>query len=67
MKTMPVELCMVREETTVIGNVDDLIDYIENGQAQRDWYDRITIVTEECDCYLKEHRDVWSNIIIQRH
>jgi hypothetical protein len=63
---MPIELRMIDDETIVIGDVDAFIAYIENGQAQRDWHDRVAILSEECDAYLREHSYVFSHIIIRK-
>ena len=62
---MPPELAAISEDTTVVGDVDAFIAYVENGQALRDWHERIAVLTEECDTFLREHSHVWSHIIIQ--
>ena len=33
--------------------------------AARDWHERLALLTEECDAFLREHSHVWSHIIIQ--
>lgn len=65
MAAMPIELAIVPEDTTIVGDIDAFIDYVENGQALRDWHDRLAAQTEECDAFLREHSHVWSHIIIQ--
>lgn len=55
MSRMPVELRMEPEETTVIGDVDAFIAYIESGQDCLDWDDRVAVLTAECDSFLREH------------
>jgi len=65
MSALPVELAIIHEETTVVGDVDAFIDYLESGQALRDWDDRLAVQTEECDAFLYEHSHVWSHIIIR--
>jgi len=62
---LPPELALTSEETTVVGDIDAFIEYVESGQALRDWHERLAILTEECDTFLREHSHVWSHIIIQ--
>ena len=62
---LPPELALASEETTVVGDIDAFIEYVESGQALRDWHERLAILTEECDAFLREHSHVWSHIIIQ--
>ena len=62
---LPPELALASEETTVVGDIEAFIEYMENGQALRDWHARLAILTEECDAFLREHSHVWSHIIIQ--
>jgi hypothetical protein len=38
---LPPELAEIAEETTVIGDVDAFMEYIESGQALQDWNERI--------------------------
>ena len=38
---LPPELAELPEETTVIGDIDAFIDYLESGQALQDWNERI--------------------------
>ena len=38
---LPPELAEIPEETTVIGDVDAFMEYIESGQALQDWNERI--------------------------
>ena len=64
MAGLPSELAVYPEETTVVGDIDEFIDYMENGQALRDWRDRMKAQREECDAFLHEHSHVWSHIII---
>jgi hypothetical protein len=64
MAALPVVLAVVPEDTAVVGDIDAFMDYIENGQALRDWHERIAMQTEECDAFLREHSHVWSHIII---
>ena len=65
MAHLPAELAITSEETTVVGDVEAFIEYLESGQALRDWHERLAILTEECDTFLREHSHVWSHIIIQ--
>jgi hypothetical protein len=67
MAALPAELAVIPEETAVVGDIEAFIDYIENGQALRDWHDRLAMQMEECDAFLREHSHVWSHIIIQSH
>jgi len=62
---MPPELAIVSEDTAVVGDIDAFIEYVENGQALHDWHERLAVLTEECDAFLREHSHVWSHIIIQ--
>ena len=65
MAHLPVELAMAPEETTVVGDIEAFIEYLESGQALRDWQARFTAMAEECDAFLREHSHVWSHIVIQ--
>jgi hypothetical protein len=38
---LPPELAEAPEETTVIGDVDAFIEYLESGQAFQDWNERL--------------------------
>jgi hypothetical protein len=62
---LPPELALASEETTVVGDIDAFIAYVESGQALRDWHERLALLTAECDAFLREHSHVWSHIIIQ--
>jgi len=62
---LPPELALASEETTIVGDIDAFIEYVESGQALHDWHARLAILTEECDTFLREHSHVWSHIIIQ--
>jgi hypothetical protein len=46
---LPLELLEHPEETAVIGDVDAFIDYIESGQALRDWHERIAAAMRELE------------------
>lgn len=65
MASMPVELAIVPEDTTIVGDIDAFMEYVESGQALRDWHDRLAVQAEECDAFLREHSHIWSHIIIQ--
>ena len=65
MAHMPAELAVALEDTTVVGDVDAFIEYLENGQALHDWHERRATQSEECDAFLYEHRHLWSHIVIQ--
>jgi hypothetical protein len=65
MAYLPAELAIAPEDTAIIGDVDAFIAYLENGQAMRDWHERLAVLTEECDAFLREHSHVWSHIIIR--
>ena len=67
MACLPVELAMAPEETTVVGDIDAFIEYLESGQSLRDWHERLAVLTAECDAFLREHSHVWSHIVIQGH
>ena len=67
MAHMPAELAVALEETTVVGDVDAFIEYLENGQALHDWHARLAAQAEECDAFLREHNHVWSHIVIRGH
>ena len=62
---LPPELALASDETTVVGDIDAFIEYVESGQALRDWHERLAVLTAECDAFLREHSQVWSHIIIQ--
>ncbi|MBM3225975.1 MAG: hypothetical protein FJZ47_19565 [Candidatus Tectomicrobia bacterium] len=67
MAYLPAELAINPEDTAVIGDVDAFIAYLESGQAMRDWHERLAVLAEECDAFLREHSHVWSHIIIYGH
>ena len=67
MACLPAELAMAPEETTVVGDIDAFIEYLESGQSLRDWHERLAVLTAECDAFLREHSHVWSHIVIQSH
>jgi hypothetical protein len=46
---LPPELADTPEDTTVIGDLDAFIDYLESGQALRDWNERIAQRAKELD------------------
>lgn len=51
---LPNELRLELEETTVVGDMDGLEDYIEGGQAYLDWKTRMAIRIEEMDDYVRD-------------
>ncbi len=65
MSPLPTELIEVPDETVIIGDIDMFIEYVENGQALRDWHDRLAAISEEYETFLREHSHVWSHIVIQ--
>jgi len=65
MAYLPAELAIEPEDTTIVGDIDTFIAYVESGQALHDWYERLAALTEECDAFLHEHSHVWSHIIIR--
>lgn len=67
MAYLPAELAIEPEDTTVIGDVEAFMEYVESGQALRDWHDRIAALSAECDAFLREHSHVWNHIIIRGH
>jgi hypothetical protein len=67
MPQLPPELVNELDETTVVGDIDAFVAYIESGQALQDWYERLTMLAAEYDAFLKEHSNIWSHIIIQRN
>ena len=67
MAYLPTELIIEPEDTTVVGDVDAFIAYVENGQALRDWHARLAALSEECDAFLCEHSHVWSHIVMPGH
>jgi hypothetical protein len=38
---LPPELAELSEDTTIIGDLDAFIEYVESGQALQDWNERI--------------------------
>ena len=46
---LPPELLEHPDETTVIGDVDAFIDYIESGQALQDWNERLAARLKELE------------------
>jgi hypothetical protein len=38
---LPPELAELPEDTAVVGDLDAFMDYIESGQAQQDWNERL--------------------------
>jgi hypothetical protein len=65
MSHLPTELIEASDETEVIGDIDAFIEYVESGQALRDWHDRLGVIAEEYEVFLREHSHVWSHIVIQ--
>jgi hypothetical protein len=46
---LPPELLEEPEETTVVGDVEAFIAYVESGQALQDWEERLAIRLRELD------------------
>lgn len=46
---LPTKLFEEPEETAVVGDVDAFIQYVENGQAEQDWYMLIELYRQELD------------------
>lgn len=46
---LPPELWQEPEDTTVIGDLDLFIEYLESGQAEQDWHELIAIWLRELD------------------
>ncbi len=65
-RRLPADLNAVSEDTALVGDEDAFIAYLENGQAGRDWDERLLQLKEECDAFLEAHRHVWAHIVIQK-
>ena len=52
---LPPELALASGGDHIVGDIDAFIEYVESGQALRDWHERLAILTEECDAFLREH------------
>lgn len=52
------------EATTVIGDVDAFIEYVESGQARKEWNEKILAVEKGFDEYVKVHPRVWHHIVL---
>ena len=46
---LPPELAETLEETTVVGDLDAFIAYLESGQALQDWNERIAQTARELE------------------
>jgi hypothetical protein len=46
---LPPELIEEPDETTVIGDLDAFMNYIESGQAERDWHERLAMRLRELE------------------
>jgi hypothetical protein len=46
---LPPELLEEPEETAVIGDLDAFMQYIDSGQAEQDWHERIAIRLRELE------------------
>jgi hypothetical protein len=46
---LPPELIEEPADTTVVGNIDAFIAYVESGRALLDWHERITMRIREFD------------------
>lgn len=53
-----------QETTTVIGDVDAFIKYVESGQARKEWNEKILALQKEFNAYVKEHPHVWDHIVL---
>ena len=46
---LPSELLEEPEETAVVNDVEAFMDYIDSGQAERDWHERIALRIRELE------------------
>jgi hypothetical protein len=46
---LPPELIEHPDDTTVIGDIDAFIEYLESGQALRDWNERLAATLRELE------------------
>ena len=46
---LPPELLEEPEDTTVIGDVEAFMDYLDSGQAERDWHERMALRIRELE------------------
>ncbi len=46
---LPPELASAPEDTTVIGDIDAFMEYIESGQALQDWNERRAALLRELE------------------
>jgi hypothetical protein len=67
MPALPAILAIEPEDTTVVGDIEAFIEYVENGQALQDWYERMAAMTAECEAFLTEHGHIWNHIVIQNN
>ena len=57
----PVEIMAVSLDTTIVGDVEAFIAYVESGQALHDWQKRRADALQEIDRYLKSSHRSWQH------
>ena len=55
----PIELQEVSADTTIVGDVDAFIDYVESGQALHDWQERRAGALKEIERFFRTNQRVW--------
>lgn len=52
-------------ETTVVGDLDAFMNYLENGQALQDWYALRQTACKELEWFLQSRNHTWRHIVRQ--
>ena len=60
---LPVVLLNTPDDTTVLGDLDAFIAYVENGQALQDWRRLQAEAAQELHTFLRVHNHSWRHIV----
>jgi hypothetical protein len=62
---LPNELLNAMDETTVIGDLDAFMAYVESGQAWLDWRQLRAMAVKELDGFIQSRSRSWHHIVSQ--
>ena len=62
---LPSELLNAMDETTVVGDLDAFMVYLESGQAWQDWKRLHAAAVKELDGFVQARSRSWRHIITQ--
>jgi hypothetical protein len=62
---LPNALLNTTDDTTIIGDMEAFMVYIESGQACHDWWQLHAVAMKELDSFIQSRSRSWNHIVCQ--